>query len=77
MLTCLYCHKPAKVIEGLCWRCRRRGQKKYRGYCDSFAPGELPTNPTIHSPGSEEKIKVMMGRAERRELLHHPDDFVG
>lgn len=34
----------------------------------------LPT-PTTAWPGSEEKIKVLRIRLERREQLHHPDDM--
>lgn len=34
----------------------------------------LPEYPTLETPGSPGKIAVMAGRAERGELLFHPDD---
>ena len=37
-------------------------------------PGALPKEPTDAPPGSEQKIRVMIERAERREALFHPLD---
>lgn len=39
-----------------------------------FRPAKLPKKPTDASPGSEEKIRVMIERARRREQLFHPRD---
>jgi hypothetical protein len=36
--------------------------------------GSLPSNPTDALPGSEQKILIMMERAQRREQLFHPLD---
>ena len=35
---------------------------------------KLPKNPTVHLPGTEEKVRVMVGRARRGEVLFHPGD---
>jgi hypothetical protein len=37
-------------------------------------PGALPKEPTDAPPGSEQKIRVMIERAARREQLFHPLD---
>lgn len=39
--------------------------------------GGQPMQPTAALPGSEEKIRVMTERAERREQLFHPLDGPG
>jgi hypothetical protein len=39
-----------------------------------FRPGALPKEPTDAPPGSEQKIRVMIERAARREQLFHPLD---
>jgi hypothetical protein len=36
--------------------------------------GALPAEPTEALPGSEQKIQIMMERAQRREQLFHPND---
>lgn len=36
---------------------------------------KLPASTTDESPGSDEKIKVMIERLERGESLFHPDDL--
>jgi hypothetical protein len=36
--------------------------------------GKLPAEPTKARPGSEEKILVLMARAEQGVALHHPED---
>jgi hypothetical protein len=40
-------------------------------------PGALPKEPTDAPPGSEQKIRVMIERAARREQLFHPLDGLG
>jgi hypothetical protein len=42
-----------------------------------FRHGALPKEPTDAPPGSEQKILVMIERAERREQLFHPQDGLG
>lgn len=39
-----------------------------------FRTGTLPRDPTQALPGTEEKVRVMIGRAARREQLFHPLD---
>lgn len=39
--------------------------------------GALPKEPTTAAPGSEEKVRVMIERASRREQLFHPLDGPG
>lgn len=39
-------------------------------------PAELPAKATTATPGSEAKIKVLIERAENREQLFRPDDYL-
>lgn len=39
-----------------------------------FRTGALPHDPTPALPGTEEKVRVMIERAARREQLFHPLD---
>lgn len=41
---------------------------------DFFGPASMPGEPTDALPGSEQKIRVLIERAARREQLFHPDD---
>lgn len=41
---------------------------------DFFGGYDLPSEPTIAPPGTEEKIQVLMQRAAQRVYLHHPCD---
>jgi hypothetical protein len=41
---------------------------------DFYGTPPLPPEPTQAMPGSEEKILVLMRRAELRLQLHHPGD---
>jgi hypothetical protein len=41
---------------------------------DAFRSGSLPAQPTEALPGTEQKIRVMIERAGRREALFHPMD---
>ena len=82
---CRHCQKThASRPRGLCWTCyyapgvrdlypstskfARRGVGNFNG----AAP--LPDFPTNAEPGSEEKIQILMARAQRRQALFHPDD---
>jgi hypothetical protein len=44
------------------------------GDASFYGPAKLPDRPTGAPPGSEEKIRIMMERANRGEQLFHPDD---
>ena len=41
---------------------------------EDAGPARLPARPTSALPGSEDKVKVMEKRANRREQLFHPHD---
>jgi hypothetical protein len=45
-----------------------------RGVSDFNGNTSEPVEPTEASPGSEEKILVLMARAEKGQSLWHPDD---
>jgi hypothetical protein len=76
----------ARRRRGLCNSCgrdpriRRRFPMKRGGYAArpaSERPGRkrpLP-EPTNARPGSEEKIRVLMQRVEKRQQLWHPRDY--
>ena len=81
---CRHCQcRPGRRNKGLCARCYSdRGvratyptQSRYGRRSDVGAPGirRVP-EPTDALPGSEAKILVLIGRAERGESLWHPRD---
>lgn len=83
-MLCVHCHK-GKVSRpgGLCWACYYtpsvRQQYVVRTRCGRRGlggrPGRKPAlEPTDALPGSEEKIRVLMKRAERGQELWHPHD---
>lgn len=79
-----------RIIRGLCascYRCKdvrdrypRLGQRQ--GVIVEYGVGlgnyerVLPPNPTTALPGSEEKLRVLIQRAENEHILWHPDDPV-
>jgi hypothetical protein len=84
-VRCRHCRKRALLRRrGLCVRCyydplvrllyppthRHAGYRRELG-TRLRCP---PATPTDARPGSEEKIMVLMGRAERGEYLWHPGD---
>lgn len=83
-MICRHCQKkPANRPRGLCWSCYYRpsvkeaypSESKYarRVKADFHAPAH-PCTPTGALPGTEEKIAVLEGRAERGEELFHARD---
>ncbi len=84
-MICRHCHfGPVSRPRGLCWSCYytpgvrdlypstskfgRRGLGNFNGN------GAMPPMPTDAPPGSEEKVRVLMERAQNRQALWHPDD---
>lgn len=68
--------------RGLCWSCYYRdgvrdrfpSTSKYaRKGADGSSLAPLPS-PTNAAPGTEEKVKVLEARMQRREALWHPHD---
>jgi hypothetical protein len=67
----------------LCWSCYYKAgvrdlyptTSKFgrRGLGNFNGPGALPM-PTDAAPGSEEKVRVLMERAQNRQCLWHPED---
>lgn len=87
-MMCRHCQKTrSNRPRGLCWTCyytpgvrelypstskfARRGVGNFNG----TAP--LPDVPTDAPPGSEEKIRILMERAAKRQALWHPKDAAG
>ena len=79
---CRHCElKPVSRPRGLCWRCfywhgvkemyPATGPEGYRGV--GHEGRQLPT-PTIHRPGTPEKIATLGYRAAREQQLFSPDD---
>jgi hypothetical protein len=78
---CRHC-KGAEITRprGLCWHCYYASgvrdlypiTSKPR-YHDFLGPA-LPCEPTDARPGTQAKIEVLRGRADRREELFHPLD---
>ena len=84
-ILCIHCgKKKLNRPRGLCWTCYYApGVKelypptsKYarRGVGGDNSSSPLPAEPTDAMPGSEEKIAVLLARAERGESLFHPGD---
>lgn len=85
LTACRHCHTGrGNRAKGLCWRCSRSPDVRDRypstskytrrglGHFSGVAP--LPTEPTLHPPGSAGKLAVMSERARRKQCLFHPDD---
>jgi hypothetical protein len=81
-MICRHCNqRGVNRPRGLCWGCYYTpgvihlyppdSKYAYRGVGTS---GRKPCEPTTARPGSPEKIAVLEGRAERGEMLFHPDD---
>ena len=78
MAACLHCRtRKAAKARGLCKACYAspaRGLYPCRWSPDWTAAGTAPPGPTAALPGTEAKVDVMVGRAERGEALFHPGD---
>src|SRR5262245_494221 len=84
-MICRHCQKVrANRPRGLCWSCYYTpgvrelfpSTSKFarRGVDDFNGRASAPTEPTEATPGSEEKILVLIERARKRQSLWHPDD---
>jgi hypothetical protein len=84
-MTCRHCQKNKCVRpRGLCWNCYYTPAirdlfgpiSKFgrRGPGNVNSVSRMPAVPTSASSGSDEKVEVMAGRAERGERLFHPAD---
>lgn len=87
---CRHCgSKVASRPRGLCWTCYYTAAIRSQYTPGSANPdtakfavmgvgngfrAKKPHNPTKAAPGSEEKLLVMIRRAERGESLFHPKD---
>jgi hypothetical protein len=88
---CRHCGQWRSIrARGLCWTCNLspviRGQYppgrtapiNHGSLCaDPFIPHRLPATATDAMPGTDEKIAVMAGRADRGESVFHPSDGHG
>ena len=80
-MLCRHCDRnPARRSRGLCWSCFYSPGVRER-YPPATTPSglgrgrkRLPCEPTDASPGSPEKIRVLMDRAARGLELFHEDD---
>lgn len=87
-MICRNCGR-AKVNRprGLCWTCyytpgvkdRFPSTSKFarRGVENFYGEAPLAAQTTRAVPGTEDKLLVLIARAERRESLFHPDDGPG
>ena len=78
---CLNCgRKKVTRPRGLCWRCfyspgvKEQFPLRSKVGVAGSAPKRTP-EPTTARPGTEAKLRVLIGRAERGETLYHPDDY--
>lgn len=83
--TCQHCKaKPVNRPNCLCWACYYAPGVRYlykstspyarRGVGNGQLHSAPLPKPTTAEPGTEEKVLVLMARAERGEQLFHPDD---
>jgi len=85
-MLCRHCDcRPVGRPRGLCWHCYYLpgirhlypSMSKFgrRGLGQLIAADRpLPAIPTVAPPGSQEKIRILMERAERGWELWHPRD---
>ena len=82
---CRHCQKTrSNRPRGLCWSCYYTAGVRMlypstskfarRGVGNFCGSAPLPAFPTDAAPGSEDKIRVLMERAVKRQALFHPDD---
>jgi hypothetical protein len=81
--VCRHCsRRPASRARGLCNPCHKDrgvralypdGRANPGHAADRYGPSR-PPEPTAAVPGSEERLRVLMGRAERGEAMKHPAD---
>jgi hypothetical protein len=84
-MLCRHCHfATVSRPRGLCWACYYRpgvrdlypSTSKYgrRGLGNFNGKGAMPPTATDAPPGSPEKVRILMERAQLRQSLWHPDD---
>ena len=80
-MLCRHCDRnPVSRSRGLCWSCFYRPgvRERYPPVVAKSGHGRgrkrLPCDPTDASPGSPEKIRVLMDRAARGQELFHAED---
>ena len=84
-MMCRHCQtKNSNRPRGLCWRCynTRSVRDRYpstsqfarRGVTDFNGRTPRPTEATEAMPGSEEKILILIERAQLGQSLWHPED---
>ena len=84
-MLCRHCKKTkANRPRGLCWSCYYKpgvrelfpSTSKFarRGVPNFCGKAPLPELATTAAPGSEEKIRVLMERAAKKQALWHPGD---
>jgi hypothetical protein len=84
-MRCRHCDRGRRCgSRRLCWHCYElpairdlyppTHECARRGVGNGNRNACLPAEPTSALPGSEEKVLVMIERAERRESLFHPRD---
>ncbi|MGL6073031.1 MAG: hypothetical protein ACRC8S_02595 [Fimbriiglobus sp.] len=82
---CQHCgHSKVNRPRGLCWSCYYApGVKEkypstskfaYRGVGNFTGNAPVPVEPTIHAPGTPEKMAVLEMRAKNKQALWHPLD---
>lgn len=84
-MLCRHCQKTkANRPRGLCWSCyytpgvrelfpstSKFARRGVANFCGTAPPPEAPTDA---APGSEEKIRVLIDRAAKKQSLWHPSD---
>jgi hypothetical protein len=84
-MLCRHCQKTkANRPRGLCWSCYYTpgvrelfpSTSKFarRGVANFCGTAPLPDLATGAAPGSEEKIRILMERAAKKQALWHPLD---
>ena len=82
---CRHCQKVrSNRPRGLCWSCYYTAGVRelypstskfaHRGVGNFCGTAPLPDHATDAVPGSEEKIMILIERAEKCQSLFHPDD---
>ncbi len=85
-MKCIHCkrRKAARHRKGLCFGCgtdrsistlyQSKHPKGRRGVLNGYINERIPDTPTLHEPGSDGKVAVMIDRSIKRQSLHHPHD---
>jgi len=75
--VCVVCGRTFSTTKrkerAFCKKCGRALLIERMAFAESYK-AKIPSEPTSHLPGSDEKIEVMRARVERGESPFHPDD---